>query len=96
MAPPTPITARQVQKSDIRRNAANDRGNSKNAAAQKEDSAATKHISESTTGDDQNSEDQSVPVDDPLHGGNVGVELLFHGREGHTERSEIVSDNQDG
>ena len=84
------------QKSDVRRKAANDGGDSENDATEKEDSAATKHISESAAGDDQNSEDQSVPVDDPLHGGDVGAEVLFHCRQGHTECSEVVSDDEDG
>jgi hypothetical protein len=64
--------------------------------AGKENPAATKHSSEPTAGNDQNSENQSVAVDDPLHGSDIGAEIPFHGRQGYAECGEVVSDDENG
>ena len=96
-APPTPMAPRDRSSIQIfGRQSADQREEREDRRAEKEDLAPSEHVSEPAAGDDQDAENQGIAIDDPLHRGDVGAELDFHGGECDRERGEVVGDHQDG
>ncbi len=66
------------------------------ARAGDEDAPASEHVGQPPAGDDEDAEDHGVSVDDPLHGGDVGVEIVLDGGKRDGERGEVVGDDENG
>ena len=87
---------RREQHPGIGREAAECGKGSEDPGSDEEDVAPAEHVGEPAAGHDQHAEHQGVAGDDPLHRGDVGIEILLDRRQCDRECCEIIGDHQDG